>query len=509
MTVLGGLAPQRYERAPAPNALISALCHALETERIDYCHWKSNEALDRSASGDNDLDLLITRSDAQRFDAILKRLGFKDAQLPPWKQLPGVCHSYGLDESSGELVHIHAHYQLVIGDDMTKNYRLPIEDAYVASAQPEAPFRVPAPEFELGVFLVRMVVKHCAWDALLMLQGSLSASERRELTYLLEKVDTETVWELMSEHLPFLPPALWKACLRAVLPGSSIWFRVATARRLQRRLIPCTRRPQPVDTYLKIWRRFRTVGQRKLLRQGPVLPRRLSEAGVLVAIVGGDGAGKSTAVEDLSNWLGTELSTTAVHLGKPPRSLLSTVVKRSMGAAASIRRSPSSSASALKASLAASNGNSMSGRSVARLVWEVLTARDRYRTYRRARRLATNGAIVVCDRYPLQEVKLMDGAVTAGLTDRPPRSRLVGRLAAIEKRFYDRIAYPEILIVLKVDPNLAVLRKRGEERESFMRPRSEEIWRMDWAGSPAIVIDAGQPKAQVLSEIRSAVWSRL
>jgi len=32
---------------------------------------------------------------------------------------------------------------------------------------------------------------------------------------------------------------------------------------------------------------------------------------------------------------------------------------------------------------------------------------------------------------------------------------------------------------------------------------------MDWRGSPAIVIDAASPKDQVLSEIRSAIWSRL
>jgi hypothetical protein len=63
--------------------------------------------------------------------------------------------------------------------------------------------------------------------------------------------------------------------------------------------------------------------------------------------------------------------------------------------------------------------------------------------------------------------------------------------------------------VLRVDPDLAVQRKLGEERESFLRPRSEEIWRIDWRDTPAIVIDAGRPKSEVLSAIRSAVWSRL
>ena len=68
------------------------------------------------------------RSDAERFEGILRRLGFKDTVQPGWKQLPGVYHSYGLDPPTGALVHIHAHYQLVVGDDMTKNIHLPVEE---------------------------------------------------------------------------------------------------------------------------------------------------------------------------------------------------------------------------------------------------------------------------------------------------------------------------------------------------------------------------------------------
>ena len=81
--------------------LVLTLCRLLDAERITYCHWKSNESLDRSAAGDNDLDLLVARRDSQRFEEILARLAFKDVVLPAWKELPGVAHWYGLDERSG------------------------------------------------------------------------------------------------------------------------------------------------------------------------------------------------------------------------------------------------------------------------------------------------------------------------------------------------------------------------------------------------------------------------
>ena len=137
--------------------LVHRLCQALEAERIAYCHWKSNNALDRSASGDNDLDLLVGRADVPRFNEILYGLKFKQAEAPPEKRMPGVVDYYGFDSEEDKLVHVHAHYQLIVGHDMTKNYRLPIEQPYLESAVHGDLFSVPAPEFEFIVFVIRMI----------------------------------------------------------------------------------------------------------------------------------------------------------------------------------------------------------------------------------------------------------------------------------------------------------------------------------------------------------------
>jgi thymidylate kinase len=505
--VSGGAEPST--RGDDVLVLIAALCRALDAEGVRYCHWKSNEAIARSATGENDLDLLVGRSDAERFEGILRRLGFKDVRQQGWKRLPGIYHSYGLDPGTGLFVHVHAHYQLVVGDDMTKNIHLPVEAAYLASARRDTTFQIPSPAFELAVFLIRMTVKHCTWDAFVTFQGSLSRSERRELDDLLEHVELLEVWELTDRLFPFIPRELWERCLRSVKPGSSRWLQMRTARRLQRALSGCSRRPPAVDTWLRMWRRFRTVLRRKIFLRGPVR-NRLASGGALIAVVGGDGAGKSTLVDALARWLSSEnIESHTVHMGKPRWSPLTAVVKSLLKLVAAAKRSSTSSAKALRSSLAAADEGTMTLRNRARLAWEVLTARDRYRTYRRARRLASNGSIVICDRYPLPQVSLMDGAVTARMKDPSRWGGWARSLATLERRYYDRIASPDILIVLRLDPDIAVERKHGVEPESSVRPRSEEIWRIDWRGTPAVVVDAASTKDQVLSEVKSLIWSRL
>ncbi|HLO15309.1 MAG TPA: hypothetical protein VK206_10800, partial [Anaerolineales bacterium] len=234
---------QNNNRQPPALDLVIRLCTALAAEEIDYCHWKSTTALDRSANGDNDLDLLVSRAHVQRFTEILDRLDFKSVLTAPKDKLPGVLDFYGLDRPSGCLVHVHAHYQLVLGNDLSKNYRLPLEQPYLASAIDRGMFRIPAPEFELVVFVIRMVLKHSTWDSLVMRHGKLSPSERAELADLATPTNLERASAILENYLPYIDRALFEACLRAVQPGCNLGARILTGERLQKALKTCARYP--------------------------------------------------------------------------------------------------------------------------------------------------------------------------------------------------------------------------------------------------------------------------
>ena len=308
----------------SPLAFITTLCQALETEQITYCHWKSNNALMRSASGENDLDLLIGRADAQRFTALLYRLGAKRTTTPIATQMPGVIDYYGYDAPTDKFVHVHAHYQLIVGHDRTKNYHLPLAQPFLASARPEQGFKVPSPEFEFIVFVIRMVLKYGTWDVILGGQGTLPTAARREFEYLQGRVDGVQLSQDLVQHVPYLEPALFAACVQSLHPDCSLWARMNVGYQLQQVLQPYARRTPVLDVGLKLWRRGVRALQR---RQGRLPQKRLADGGAMIALVGGDGAGKSTAVAALTTWLASNFETTPIHLGKPPWSATTTLVR--------------------------------------------------------------------------------------------------------------------------------------------------------------------------------------
>ena len=85
---------------------------------------------------------------------------------------------------------------------------------------------------------------------------------------------------------------------------------------------------------------------------------------------------------------------------------------------------------------------------------------------------------------------------------------MVRRLAEAERRSYAHIALPDVLVVLKLDPEVAVSR-RPEDDSDDVRIRNTELVDTDSSTTPAVVIDATQPPELVLAGIRVAIWERL
>ena len=476
--------------------LVRKLCQTLEAEKINYCHWKSNEALSRSASGENDLDLLVSRTDAERFHEILFRLGFRQAQENEDSRLPGILNYYGYDAAADRLIHVHLHYQLVLGNDLSKNYHIPVERAYLYSARQVGLFRVPAPEFELVIFVIRMVLKHRTWDSILIGRDKLSSSERRELAYLATPETLADVGNVL-QYLPYVDKALFDTCLRSLQPGCALLNRVRTGEQLQSALEACARRPHARDIIAKLLKWALLIVRVGIFRQRS--GRRLANGGLLIAVVGGDGSGKTTAIDGIQRWLSKKFDLMRLHMGKPAWSRMTLVVFGLLKIARLL---------GLYSREENFYGADSQFPGYPWLLQRVCVARDRYLTYLKARRFASNGGLVILDRYPLPTLA-MDApqCARAAKTVNQPNAFL-NWLIGLEASYYRKITTPDLLIVLRVDPDVAVQRKPEESARS-VHARSMLVWQFNWAGMPAYVLDAGLSREEVLAQIKSIVWEHL
>lgn len=474
-------------------ALIGDVCAQLAAERVSWCHFKSNTFLDRSRTGQNDLDLLIARADEDRFSAVMHRLGFKLARRRK-QGLPGVLDYYGHDGGTGRMVHVHAHYQLIVGDDLTKSYRVPLEEAFLGSACRDGEFLVPAPELELILLVIRLTLKHLTWDAVVTRRSRIPASARSELADLESRAEAGEVERRLEQALPFVSLQTFDDCRLALAPDAGKIAGIRAGGRLLADLTPCARRSRAADVGLKFWRRGTEIAARLVSRRAP--PKQPAAGGAIIAIVGADGAGKSTAVEELGKRLGRAFGVVRAHIGRPPKSW-TTRVLRSMARARSAYLV-----------LARRLGRSTPSRATQHAVLALALARDRYRAVRRIRRIATNGGLVLCDRFPLRELKLMDGARVERVRDPDRWRRLTDWLAARERRYYQAITPPDVLIVLRVDPEIAVTRQPTEPADSI-RSRWREVWSVDWDAVPAHVVDAGQAREVVHARLESLIWSEI
>lgn len=501
--------------SPAAIPALTGLLDELAENELRYCLWKSTLHLVEGLAGQTDLDLLVDRAQVALFREIVGRHRLKPLVAPPNRAYPATEHYVGLDRSSGRLFHLHVHYQLVLGEEYVKNYRVPMEREFLNSTRLLGGVPVPRPELELSVLAVRGLLKYRGRDIVKDVLGIRSPGVREqiraEMAWLLNQTTVEKVREALEATGGPVPPDLvcefLATAIRAPRSGY-VFFRLRG--RLRRALSEQRRHSRlraTFDYYRVTWQR------RAKQRRSPVDTRMTPAGGGLtVALVGADGSGKSTIADVLARWLAWKLEVRVHYMGSKAPSRRSRWSYLSFRA---LRRGHRSLSLRLRSRPMFTRGLA-TARDVVLALHYLSVGKDRARHYRSGQRDSQAGRIVIFDRFPLEalssqsEHRMLDGPRISG-TFEGSSGRLIGRLAAAEERIYGGFRLPDYLVILHVDPETSADRK-PDHRLDILAAKSQAVSELaalaERCVEPAAVIriDAARPLDAVLLDVKARLW---
>lgn len=491
--------------APAPADAarpVPALIAALAARRVRYCHWKSNVRLADSLAGEEDLDLLVDRAGALAFFAALAESGYKLAQARHGGGHPGVLHAFALDPATLRLAHVHAYFRVATGDSLVKSYLLPFDDLLLDATPGAGGLPVPAPEVELVVFVLRILLKHTGPIETLFLHRHYAAVPP-ELAWLAERADPAAARALWAARVPGGTAEEFATLLAAVGDPGALAARIRHGLALGWRLRGW-RRIGPLPALASRLHRLALLVWCRLRHRRPL---GLRSGGAIVALVGPKASGKSTLAGFVCARLGQHLDLRRIHVGKPPATpltlpirLVLPLLRRLMPGERSGEYQRPERRADMRYSLA--------------YVFRMLViAHERRSLLFRSHRAASAGALLVADRYPSGDTGASDSsqfgdAALAGA------SGLKRALMGLERACYADLPQPDLVVRLSAPVEVTI--RRDATRSKADAPDADAVRRRrdietsaHFPGVPELVVNTDCPLERTLAEVLQGVWRHL
>jgi len=485
--------------------LLTAI-NALRQSNVECCYWKSSRRFPAVLLGESDLDLLVARADQHLAAQALLACGLKRFQSVPCRDHPAIQSFLGYDEPSGRIVHLHLHFRLVIGERLLRNYQLPWEQVILASAipHPTVPIRILDPASEALLLLVRASLELRPRDPI-ALRDWRAIQEKFELDrlHLAPRVDPCSLRDMAAK---LTNDDLAEAICDALFEPQPF----ATQHRLRRRIrkeLAMHRTYNAVEVVLRgigraiVW----TIGalNKRFVHIPRPWSRRAPGGGIVVAVIGLDGSGKTTLVAALRQWLGSEVDVLPIYLGtgggRP--SLLLLPFKLLVPIATW----------ALRTKPAGSSHGTVSGRapgplySILLAIWATAVAVEKSMKLVAARRGADRGMVVIVDRFPQDQIPDFNDAPLL-----PRLAHIPAWLRRFEAGSYAlaRRLPPDLVIKLQTTPEVIMTREPDMD-PLVIRRRTSALQQLAFRSSAVLSVDAGQPLADVIRAAKAEIWQRL
>ena len=491
----------------------AALVAELNKSNIKYACFKSTGSISKALKGDQDIDLLVSKSDRNKFESILLELGGVRSTNNSCLTSPHREDWFLLDEHSGKFAHLDVHYSFKVGPKFLKCIDLFCYEDLKNITRVLHGVSCVSVNDELVVALSRYVFR---MSLVSNMYGYITGN------YTLDKGLNDEVMKLIGCELD------GAGCYYLDFPHVGI----VEIKMINNNFIVAKEHLAAIKDYLFYknalsYKSFLIIllfgGVRKAKYYwGRFLVRFLSvnhldrrsgrNGGLIVALVAPDGIGKSTQVSEIENILNWKFTGSRHYLGVGDgdgwivRRFLIYCYKTYKRRYRVVHKKNAVIDSKSTGTMLKNNKI----KSVLSNLFGLVSALEKKSSMRKIFNRKRTGQIVLCDRWPQNLVSgHMDGpSLPSELTKYP----LVRNIKKYEdKIFYDLSkAKPDLLILLDADYSVSASRKPGELTKSeYIAKQDVMIQLGNKLDYRCVSVDAGQDKSKVTADILSAIWRRL
>jgi thymidylate kinase len=418
----------KEENYKIPNSYQNLFKNFVEN-KIEWCHWKSNEHLSAGLLGKTDLDILFHDFDRIKVETLMHKNGFILFESPPYRSYPGIIDFISISSDTGSILHAHSHFKLTLGEKNLKSFIFPwskfILDRRKISENYSNVF-VSNPTDELILLIIRYALKLRKNSDVVLSKGFL-----KEFFWLKHRINiddvrshasdilTPDIANLIIDVINHDDPSKFLCKLSKILP---VYAREQGWRRLTN-----------FDAlFSRIWREIsvfysRVLGKINKNPFGFVKRRVLVQDGIIVAFMGVDGSGKSTITESIvSEWKEKiDISYVYMGAGDGPQSFAQQVLKKIYNFLYRLKNQKRKEKISKNTKIESSHIENISW---ARIILGVLNVLHKKNTLKRMMKLKNKGHIVLCDRWPQNKY--------LGINDGPMLSVLENSSNIINKYIY-------------------------------------------------------------------------
>ncbi|OQY40899.1 MAG: hypothetical protein B6229_00540 [Spirochaetaceae bacterium 4572_7] len=476
---------------------------AFDNANIKYCHWKSNEHLLAGLNGDTDLDVLIEKEKHNKINSILMDMGFKRGKTLFYLDYPSIQDFIGFDEATGKMIHLHLHFELMIGKKFIKGINLPWEKVIFETRKKdsETDVYVIDPNIEMILLFIRNYIKLTIYKK--MKTKKLSNNDVIEYSWLKNHIDKSSIVNfsknLFSEELGY-------NITTYIDNESSKGFKKIN-RNIKKVLVEkynYNKFREDIKYYfIKLIAAKNYILHKKL--KLPTLYRRgLPEGGVVITFIGVDGSGKSSLIKEVKQWLSWKFDIYNIYFGSGDGS--SSLLRLPLKIIAKLRvKKRGDARHYTEADINKKNKNL----SIAKAIWALTLAAEKKNKIYSMLKAKNKGMLVLTDRFPQTQIMgFNDGPLLDNWKE--SKSALKRKMYQYETNIYklSETFSPSIVFKLKIDKELSAKRK-NDTPMYMIEKKIDAINILEFNNSTIIDIDTRGAVEISALQIKQELWKFL